>query len=111
MKFPLLIYGSPVPAALEALGAKYMAFSQQIIDSGEMVGGDPFEGVHTAKVVRVRDGNPLIDDGPMSATAEALNGYYVVDVKDLHRAVELASKIPDARTGGVEVRAIAAIPA
>jgi hypothetical protein len=113
VRYALLIYSKPTAldsAALGAIGAEYMAFSQAIADSGEMAGGDPFEGVDAATSVRVRDGHVTTTPGPFATTEEALTGYYLVDVKDLGRAVELAGRIPDARTGVVEVRPIGSIP-
>ena len=114
MRYALLIYTKPTaldPAALSAIGAEYMAFSQAIIDSGEMVGGDPLEAADAATSVRVRDGHVATTPGPFAATEEVLSGYYLVDVKDLGRALELAARIPDARTGVVEVRPLGSIPA
>jgi hypothetical protein len=113
VRYALLVYSNPAtpdPEAVRVIGAEYMAFSQKIIDSGEMVGGDPLEGVDAASSVRVRDGKLDITPGPFAATAEVLSGYYLVDVKDLDRALELAEQIPDARTGTVEVRPLGAIP-
>ncbi len=49
--------------------------------------------------------------GPFATTTDVLTGYYIIDVKDLDRAVELAAKIPDARTGVVEIRPVGNIPA
>ena len=54
----------------------------------------------------MRDGKTTTTDGPFAETKEVLGGYYIVDVPDLDRAIELAGQIPDARTGGVEVRPI-----
>ena len=109
MKYMLLIYTDPAafnPAEGEKTMAEYMAFTQEIQDSGEMVAGDPVQGAETATTVRVRDGKRTTTDGPFAETKEVLGGYYIVDVKDLDRAVELAAKIPDARTGSVEVRPV-----
>ena len=53
----------------------------------------------------------ITTDGPFVETKETLGGYYVVDVPDLDRALELAAKIPDARIGRVEVRPVVEIPA
>jgi hypothetical protein len=113
MRYALLIYSAPGQsdnAALATLGAEYMAFSQAIIDSGEMVGGDPFEGVDVATSVRVRDGQLSVTPGPFAVTDNVLSGYYIIDVKDLNRAEELAARIPDAHTGVVEVRPLGTIP-
>jgi hypothetical protein len=114
MKYMLLIYGDPAaytdPAAGEKLMAEYGAFTQAIIESGEFVSGDPLQGSETATVVRSRDGQISTTDGPFVETKEYLGGYYVVDVKDLDRAIEVASQIPDVRTGGIEVRPVMDIP-
>jgi hypothetical protein len=114
MKYMLLIYGDPDaytdPAAGQKVMEEYMAFTQSITDSGELVSGEPLQGSETATVVRVRDGQVSTTDGPFVETKEYLGGYYVVDVKDLDRAIEVASQIPDARTAGIEVRPLMDIP-
>ena len=109
MKYMLLIYTDPTaynPADGEKIMGEYMTFTQQILDSGEMVAGDPLQGVETATSVRVRDGKRSTTDGPFAETKEVLGGYYIVDVKDLDRAIELAAKIPDAKTATIEVRPV-----
>jgi hypothetical protein len=115
MKYMLLIYGDPAAAPSdqaegEKMMAEYGAFTQEILDSGEMVAGDALQGLETATSVRVRDGKTVTKDGPFAETKEHLGGYYLVDVKDLDRAIELAGKIPGSRTGVVEVRPIMEIP-
>jgi hypothetical protein len=108
----LLIYSNPANwAALSeadqaALNAAYGTFTKDIVDSGEFVSGDPLAGIDTATVVKVRDGGTEVTDGPFVETKEHLAGYYIVDVKDLDRALALAGKIPDARFGGIEVRPV-----
>jgi hypothetical protein len=105
MKYVLLIHDDP--NRTEDLTPEYMTFTQSIVESGEIVGGDKLEGPETATSVRVRDGRATTTDGPFVETKDVLGGYYVVDVKDLDRALELAAQIPSARYGGVEVRPIA----
>ena len=112
MKYMLLIYTDPaVRPRDEAEGAlllkEYGAFTQGIISSGEFVAGDQVRGVEAATSVRVRDGRTLTTDGPFAETKEHLGGYYLIDVADLDRAIELAAQIPNARDGVVEVRPIA----
>lgn len=89
---------------------EYFAFSQALNESGEMVDAAPLEGVDTATTVRVRAGEAITTDGPFAETKETIGGYYIVDVDSLDRAVELAAMIPDARLGGVEVRALVELP-
>jgi hypothetical protein len=56
--------------------------------------------------VRVRDGRISTTDGPFAETKEQLGGYYVIDARDLNEAIQIASKIPGARVGSIEVRPI-----
>jgi hypothetical protein len=56
--------------------------------------------------VRVQNGSVSTTDGPFAETKEQLGGYYLLDCKDLDEAIDLASKIPGARHGAIEVRPI-----
>ena len=103
MKYMLLINVDPSQWS-DDMHPEYMTFTQSIIESGEFVAGDPLQGRDTATTVRVRDGGVATTDGPFAESKEHVGGYYIIDVKDLDRAIELAAKIPDARTGGIEVR-------
>jgi len=62
--------------------------------------------VQTATTVRVRNGKVSVTDGPFAETKEQLAGFYLVDAKDLNEAIQLASKIPPARVGSIEVRPV-----
>ena len=64
----------------------------------------------TATSVRVRDGNPIITDGPFVETREQLGGYFLIDAKDLDEAISIAARIPGARLGTVEIRPVMEIP-
>ncbi len=108
----LLIYSNPAnwaalpEAERNGLNREYGVFTKDIVDSGEFVSGDPLAGIETASTVRVRQGGSAVTDGPFVESKEHLAGYYVVDVKDLDRALALAARIPDARFGAVEVRPV-----
>ena len=113
-QYILLIYspteGGPPPEELQAELPRWFEYTQQLQDAGVMVAGEALESVTTATTVRVRDGQRLTTDGPFAETKEVLGGYYVVDVKDLDRAIELAAKLPGARHGAIEVRPVMDIP-
>jgi len=117
MRYMLLIYTDPAvdaaqpPEAGDALMGEYYAFTQKIVASGELISGEPLQGIETATSVRVRGDRASTTDGPFAETKEVLGGYYLVDVADLDRATELAAQIPGARTGTVEVRPILEFPA
>jgi hypothetical protein len=114
VKYMLLIYTDPAayadPVAGQKMLEEYLAFTNAIVESGEFISGDPLQGPETATMVRTRDGQVASTDGPFVETKEHLGGYYVVDVKDLDRAIEVAAQIPDSRTGGVEVRPLMDFP-
>ena len=114
MQYMLLIYNEP--SGWESMPAEqqqqvyeaYGTFTEELSSSGKLVSGDALQPITTATSIRVRDGETLTTDGPFAETKEVLGGYYLVDVKDLDRALELAALIPDASLGGVvEVRPVA----
>ena len=80
------------------------AYAGQLQDSGHLIDGKPLHPVQTATTVRVRNGQATITDGPFAETKEALAGFYLIDARDLNEAIQLASKIPPARFGSIEVR-------
>ncbi len=83
---------------------EYFAYTQELVDSGAFIKGDPLQPTSTATTVRVRDGETLTTDGPFAETKEQLGGYYLIDVESLDEALEWAAKIPAARWGTIEVR-------
>lgn len=90
----------------DELNRECIACGETLQLAGHFLGGNPLESVQTATTVRVRDGKPLVTDGPFAETKEQLAGYYLLEAKDLNEAVALAAKIPPARYGCVEVRPV-----
>jgi hypothetical protein len=91
---------------------EFMAHTAALTDSKEYVSGAPLEDVGTATTVRVRDGERLVVDGPYAETREVLGGYYIVEVPDLDRALDIAADTPSVKRslGSVEVRPLQSIP-
>jgi hypothetical protein len=116
MRYLLLIYTPEVdpasvpPEAAASSHEAYGAFTREIRDRGVMEAGEALQPTPSATTVRIRDGRTLVTDGPFAETKEALGGFYMVDVKDLDEALELAAKIPGAREGAIEVRPIWELP-
>ena len=81
-------------------------FDTSIRNNGQCLASEALESVHTATTVRVRNGKVSLTDGPFAETKEQLAGFYMIDARDLNEAVQVASKIPPARIGCVEVRPI-----
>lgn len=112
MKYLCLIYDqeskwATMPKAeSDAIQGEYYAFTTGIQASGHYIGGNPLQATHTASTVRIRNGKVSTTDGPFAETKEQLGGYYLIEAKDLNDAIQVASRIPAARTGSVEVRPI-----
>jgi hypothetical protein len=81
-------------------------YFQSVQQSGRMLAAEPLEPVATATTVRVRGGKLSITDGPFAETKEQLAGFYLIEARDLNEAIQLASKIPPAREGSIEVRPV-----
>ena len=81
-------------------------FDTAIRKSGQCIASEALESVQTATTVRVRNGKVAITDGPFAETKEQLAGFYMIEARDLNDAIQLASKIPPARVGSIEVRPI-----
>jgi hypothetical protein len=81
-------------------------YAKQLSDSKRLIAGEPLHPVHTATTVRVRNGQVQLYDGPFAETKELLAGFYLVDAKDLNEAIQIASGIPPAQHGSVEVRPV-----
>lgn len=93
-------------AEIDKLMGEYSAYSQSIKASGNYLGGNGLQPSHTATTVRVRQGRVATTDGPFAETKEQLGGYYLIQARDLNEAIQLASRIPGAREGSVEVRPV-----
>ena len=82
------------------------ACGERFQDRGVLLAAEPLEWIDTATTERVRNGNTYITDGPFAETKEALAGFYLLDARDLNEAITMASKIPPAREGSIEVRPV-----
>jgi hypothetical protein len=90
----------------EDLLPQYGAWSDEMGKRGVLQGGERLRPTATATTVQVRDNQVLTSDGPFAETKEQLGGFFLVDCGDLDEAIEIASKLPGARHGTIEVRPI-----
>jgi len=86
---------------------EYREFTDALRRNGHLIGVNRLEPPASAVTVRVRHGRVSTTDGPYVETKEQLGGYYVIEARDLNEAIQVASRIPGARIGCVEVRPIA----
>ncbi|TKB58100.1 MAG: YciI family protein [Nitrospira sp.] len=78
--------------------------THQLHATGQYVHASPLQPAATAVIVRVREDTPLVTDGPFIETREQIAGYFLVNARDLNEAIRIATRVPGARIGSVEVR-------
>ena len=105
MKYLLLVYGEEAKMR-EVDDLSCLAFDQSVRSSGHCVASEALQPVATATTVRVRNGKTSITDGTFAETKECLAGFYMVEARDLNEAIQIASRIPPAQIGSIEVRPI-----
>jgi hypothetical protein len=117
MKYALLIYDDDTQWAglsdeekAEARAQempRWVALFEELQKADPEIKGYELDGRSTARVVRVRDGERIVTDGPFAETKEVLGGAFVIELDDLDEAIRLASLIPAAEDPGViEIRPI-----
>ena len=117
MKYMILVYGSQQdydaltgkpapgkptwsPADFAAMGEFMARFSGELTESGELVDTRGLTAPVHARRIRLRDGVPVVTDGPYAETQEVLAGYWIVDCESFDRATEIAARLT--RTPGPE---------
>lgn len=105
MRYLCLVYGEE-SALSKVDDAHCLDYDQSVRASGHCIASEALEPVATATTVRVRKGKVTVVDGPFAETKEQLAGFYLIEARDLDEAVRLASRIPPAEVGSIEVRPI-----
>jgi hypothetical protein len=114
MQFLLLIYHNEAswekvtPAEQATMYKEYGQFTKEITDGGKHRAGSQLNPTATARTVRVRNGKSVVTNGPFAETKEQLGGYYLIEAKNMDEAVAIATRVPSAKDGSIEVRALVA---
>jgi hypothetical protein len=109
MKYMIIIYGNRqlweniAGQTWTETVAEFDAFNDRYFRTGELIAGYGLADVEEAKVLRVRDGQPTVTDGPYLESKEHLASFYLVEVPSAQRAHEIAADCPAARLAQVEV--------
>jgi len=113
VKYMLLIYGDEQALNDEEREQCYRESTQlahQLHSTGKFLAAAPLHPTSVATSVRIREGRRLVTDGPFAETREQLGGFFMVDASDLDEAIAIASRIPMARGGTVEIRPVIEVP-
>ena len=105
MKYLCLVYMDE--KTIDAIpDSECLSFGDGLRKNGQCIAAEALQSVETATTVRVRNGKVSMTDGPFAETKEQLAGFYLIDAGNLDEAVQLASRIPPARVGSIEVRPV-----
>ena len=118
MRYMMLVYsketdGERAPEDAQRIREGHLAVMGDAARKGILQGAEPLSSIATATTVRMRDGQPLITDGPFAETKEQLAGYYILDCANLDEAIEWAARIPTGckgREGCIEIRPLPGLP-
>jgi hypothetical protein len=96
--------GAPrTPEEMQAFMQRVAALEAEMEASGTFVFGGALHGPDAATVVRVRDGDVVMTDGPFVEAKEHIAGFYVINADDLDAALAWAGKVADATNHPIEV--------
>jgi hypothetical protein len=87
-----------------------MLISAELETQGKLISASPLYSVRSATSVRLVKGKRQVTDGPFAETTEQLGGYYIIDVDNLDEALDIASRLPPAQKGTVEIRPLLPLP-
>jgi hypothetical protein len=90
----------------QARVAAYTAFQDEMKARGVLLSRERLRPTSSSTTVRVRDAGLVVADGPFAETKEQIAGFYVIECADIDAAVEVAARVPGARSGTVEVRPV-----
>jgi hypothetical protein len=93
-------------AEWQALRRETLEYVEQLREEGVLLAAHPLRSATTARMVRVRNGEASVTDGPYAETKEQIGGYFLIEAGSDEEAVGIASGWPSARIGGIEVRPV-----
>ena len=93
------------PEEIQKVAGEFMAWFDRLIREGKAKTGQPLE--HEGRVVSGKKGR-TVADGPFAESKEAIGGYFLLQVRDIDEAVQIAQQCPILEYGSrVEVRPVA----
>ena len=94
----------PSPEFLARIMADVDAVDREMRDAGVWVFAGGLHPPSTATVLRAKDGEVIMTDGPFAEGKEHVGGFTIIDVDNLDAALEWGGKLARATTLPIEVR-------
>jgi hypothetical protein len=83
-----------------------LAYDNVLRGQNHYLASAALQSVQSATTLRIRNGKVSITDGPFAETKEQLGGFVLIEAMDLNEAIQVASRIPPARLGCLELRPV-----
>jgi hypothetical protein len=97
----------PPPEILDKVMADIEAIRAELKDAGSWVFSGGLHAPSTATVLRPKDGDVLVTDGPFAEGKEHLGGFTVITAPDLDAALDWGRKLAQVVPLPIEVRPFA----
>ncbi|MBO1754958.1 YciI family protein [Allobranchiibius sp. CTAmp26] len=105
MKYLMMVAVDGDPDTSDAPEASVDDWFARVTERGQWVMGERLRPPGSATLVRVRNGETIVTDGPFAETKEWLAGFDILDCATLDDAIQVAAAHPMARGGRIELRA------
>jgi hypothetical protein len=116
MQYVCLVYCEPVvfdrmsKEEQRTLNRDSLAYDRELQRRGHFIHANALQSTETAITVRMRNSQMSSTDGPFAETKEHLCGFILIEAADRDEAVRVASAIPMAKYGSIEIRPVYDIP-
>ena len=89
---------------MDGLNARHLALNEELLKSGHFIEAEALSPSASATCLALRNGRAAVTDGPYAETKEMVAGFYLIEARDLNEAIQVASRLPSAPLGTVEIR-------
>ncbi|HYC36104.1 MAG TPA: YciI family protein [Usitatibacter sp.] len=89
---------------MDALNQRHLDLNDELVQAGHFIEAEALTPAASSTCLRVRNGRVGVTDGPYAETKEMVAGFYLIEARDLNEAIQVASRLPSAPLGTVEVR-------
>lgn len=98
------------PAEKRAFDGESLGYDRKLTGSGKLIHAEALQSPSSASLVKVRNGQMSVTDGPYAEAKEQMGGFILIEAVDRAEAISIAAGIPLARLGTIEVRPVYEIP-
>jgi hypothetical protein len=111
-RFLVLIYGDDEafadlpPAEIERMLASLRPFEEKVAAEGRLLETLRLKPASTARLIRTRNGERSVTDGPFTETKEQFGGYYLVEAADAEQVVRWTGLLPAGMDSTLEIREV-----